>query len=259
MDTETRAYLKDLASACQDTLGSALTGLYVQGSIAQNNYNREKSDIDIIGVVKAPLNAALKTKLGSRSTHAQLPVPATGMDLVLLTEDTVKDPTPEPEYDFWFATGQTWDTEINNGGTSREMLIYQETCRVSGLPLYGPSAETVFSPVPRALLLQALIDVLTWHRKTIGDTFHDPAGQYAILNACRAWHYAAKNALISKSAGAEWVLAQEPQHHLAAKALKMRQGQEFTHVAHEEVDDFLVKVISALEEKITHPATTGQS
>lgn len=241
-------YLIELANRCKDVLGRDLIGLYLQGSGAQDDYRQGKSDIDIVGVVSRPLSDQEKEDLCGRLEHSSLPVPAAGLDFLVFTKSEAQNPIASPAHELWFSTGETWKTSIEKHGDTTEHLIVFAACREHSRALFGPEAKELFAPVPRHLLLNALIDVLKWHQGRILDSFHDPGGQYSVLNASRAWHYAKEGQLSSKTEGALWVLSKEPQNTLVRDALALRRGERSEPLNATEIQRFLVSVTEVLNE-----------
>lgn len=227
-------------------LGANLVGVYLQGSGAQGDYRQGKSDIDVLAIVSQPVPVQEKQQLCARLNHSALPVPATGLDFIIVTENTVRCPVETPQHELWFSTGETWETSVDTGGNTSEHLILFQTCRDHGRTLFGSQADQLFAQVPRPLLLNALIGVLQWHQARILDPFHDPAGQYSVLNACRAWRYAEVGRLVSKSEGGAWVIAKEPQTTLARDALAIRRGEPSRPLEQEEIRSFLNRVVEIL-------------
>ena len=134
-------------------------------------------------------------------------------------------------------------SEVELDGSSDEHLITFAMCRDHGLRLVGPPAKEVFSPVQTSLVIQALRNVLSWHKNHLLDPFHDPRGTNSVLNACRAWCYVETERLVSKSAGAKWVLEQHPNNRLVKAALLNRQGQCASDQDPEAIGAFLNRVI----------------
>jgi streptomycin 3"-adenylyltransferase len=239
-------YLAGLVNRCREVLGANLVGVYLQGSGAQGDYHQGKSDVDVLAVVSQPVPVQEKQRLCRLLDHSALPVPAAGLDFIVATEAAVRHPEKSPRHELWFSTGATWQTSIETAGDTSEHLILFQTCRDQGRSLFGPQADQVFAQVPRPLLLNALVGVVEWHAARILDPFHDPAGQYSVLNACRAWHYAEEGRLVSKSEGARWGLANEPQNALLRDALAIRLGTASGPLAPEEISGFLDRVIGIL-------------
>lgn len=239
-------YLIELTSRCRDVLGRNLMGLYLQGSGAQGDYQQGKSDIDIIGIVSQPLSDQEKEDVCGRLEHSSLSVPAAGLDFLVFTQNAAQNPITSPNHELWFSTGETWKTSVEKHGDTTEHLIVFATCRERSRTLLGPEANELFAPVPRHLLLTALIDVLKWHQGRILDSFHDPGGQYSVLNACRAWQCAKEGQLSSKTDGALWVLSKEPQNTLVRDALALRRGERSQPLNAMEIQRFLGRVTGAL-------------
>lgn len=243
-----RQYLIELTRRCKDVLGQNLIGLYLQGSGAQGDYLPGKSDIDIVGVVSQPLSDQEKESLCSRLEHSRLSVPATGLDFLVFTQSVTQTPTESPAHELWFSTGETWTTCVETEGSTTEHLIVFVTCRERSSALLGPEAKDVFAPVPHPFLLTALNDVLKWHQGRVLDPFHDPGGQYSVLNACRAWQAGKEGRLSSKTDGALWVLSREPHNSLVRDALALRRGERSQALDAIEIQRFLERVAQALNE-----------
>ena len=239
-------YLTEFANRCKDVLGQNLLGLYLQGSGAQGDYRQDKSDIDAVAVVHHSLSDQKKEDLCGRLEHSSLSVPATGLDFLVFTRSTAQNPIASPGHELWFSTGETWKTSVEKHGDATEHLIVFSTCRERSRALFGPEAKELFAPIPRGLLLTAVNDVVKWHQDRILDPFHDPGGQYSVLNACRAWQYAKEGRLSSKTEGALWVLSKYPQNTLVRDALALRTGERAQPLNATEIQIFLAKVTAEL-------------
>lgn len=250
LDATVSAYLDALASRCRNLLGNRIVGLYLHGSAVQGDYRPGKSDIDVLGVIDGPWPEEAKHVLAAKIGHAALPVPAPGLDLILVTEVVAAHPAQPPPYELWFSTGESWPTEIEVDGRSSEMLIHFSTCRAHGRALLGVEASDVFAPVEHTLMLRALIDVLEWHQSKVLDSFHDPLGQQSVLNACRAWRYAEERTLSSKSAGAEWLLALDPERELVRRALAIRRGEDERPLAAAAIQELLTEVLEVCRKRL---------
>ena len=250
MTREVRRYLDALARRMLDILGDSLAGLYLHGSGAQADHRDGKSDLDVLAVTNGPIPDERKVMLATELTHERLPVPAAGLDLMILTRDTVARTTREPAYQLWFSTGQTWATEVNTEGSTSEILILLAVCREDAVTLFGQEAKSMFPPVPHPLVLQAMIDALEWHRTKILDGFHDPLGQHSILNASRNWMHAEERRLGSKADGGRWVLAREPGNELVRNALLARDGVSAAIPSAAEIDAYLQRVLAICRSRV---------
>ncbi|MCB0547317.1 MAG: DUF4111 domain-containing protein [Phaeodactylibacter sp.] len=243
-------YLQQLALKLKETLGNNLIGVYLIGSACLGAYQEGKSDLDVVGVLFNPLPDKQKEDLAEKLDHQHFPCPAKGLDLVLLTEDAVANITSAPPYEFWFATGASWRQEGWEAGKAKEMLIFIELCRRHGVILAGEDPRDFFAPIEKHLLADAFLEMLRWHQTKILDAFHDPEGQNSVLNACRVLAFLREGRLLSKSAGGEWLLAQEPGNETVKKALSIRSCRDHPDrralLSEEEVASFLSKVIAAI-------------
>ena len=80
---------------------------------------------------------------------------------------------------------------------------------------------------------------MRWHRR------HERATLYSVLNASRAWRYAAEGVLGSKLDGAAWARERWHRPDLIDAAVELRHGRR-GHLEESEVDEFLDHVESAL-------------
>ncbi len=102
----------------------------------------------------------------------------------------------------------------------------------AGIPIVGPPGRQVFADIPRDALLAAMKDSMRWHRDNEGATL------YSVLNASRAWRFAAEDALGSKLEGAEWARSRWPNPELIDSAVALRQGKR-ANLEAPEVDELL--------------------
>lgn len=202
-------YLKNVNKICTQILGKDLVGLYAQGSLAFHDFRDGLSDFDLLGVVREPLTPLRARQLAEALDHSRLPVPAEGMEMVLVTERTAAHLRPVPRYEMWMYTGETWRSELELGGQESELLIFFSILLQCGKTLSGPNPETLFQVPPREWVLNAMREVLEFHLEKLGDPFWDPKGRNTVLNACRTWRYSVVGSFSSKARGGQWVLERE--------------------------------------------------
>jgi hypothetical protein len=98
-------------------------------------------------------------------------------------------------------------------------VIDRVILRERGHALFGPSARELFAPLPRAVLLRALSESARWHAEE-GVARDDDA----VLNACRAWRFAAEGAWSSRPAAGAWARSSLDDQELVSEALAARHG-----------------------------------
>ena len=108
-----------------------------------------------------------------------------------------------------------------------------------GVVSCGPPPAEVFAEVSRRLLLDVMIESMRWHRE------HEKATLYSVLNASRAWRFAAEDALGSKLDGAAWARERWSNPWVIDAAVDLRHGRTATLDA-AEVDALLDHVESTL-------------
>jgi Domain of unknown function (DUF4111) len=111
----------------------------------------------------------------------------------------------------------------------------------SGLVISGPPARDVFADPPRSTLLEAMHQSMAWHRA------HEKATLYSVLNACRAWRFAAADVLGSKLDGAAWARPRWADTRVIDGAVALRRGEHATLDA-SAVDALLASVATRLRD-----------
>jgi hypothetical protein len=86
-----------------------------------------------------------------------------------------------------------------------------------------------------------MYESMAWHRA------HEKATLYSVLNACRAWRFAAVDVLGSKLGGAAWARARWPDTGLIDAAVALRRGEDAT-LDESAVDALLSAVATRLRE-----------
>jgi streptomycin 3"-adenylyltransferase len=127
------------------------------------------------------------------------------------------------------------------------LVLHFAVCRRAGR-LIGPglSAAEVFGPVADDLVFAQLAMELRWGAE------HVP-GEYAVLNACRAWRFAVDGALVSKIDGGQWALGrtQGPDRELVKIALDKQRSISSAELDRGVVEQFVQQVLSHLTKTST--------
>jgi len=241
-DTEVTAYLDTVSSILTHVTGNSVLALYATGSLAFDDFARSRSDIDLLGVTRRPLRKSQIEMIQRELDDNRLPCPAKGLDFALLTVEVAASPARVPRVDFAMSTGHTWKLEIECGEEDGEFVLHCAICRQSAFPLIGPAPESVFGPMPRQWVLEELDTVLHWHADMALHPYHDPLGQFSILNACRAWYFVEHNCFCSKTEGGRWLLSRDPTHELVQTALGNRSGRTSRSPERRAIQSFLQQV-----------------
>lgn len=242
-----REYLKELADRVTSVLKEKLNSLYVIGSASLDDYIERRSDLDVLGITNSSLTISEKDQLEEVLGIESFPCPARGLDMVLLTRQSVEHMEPKPAYEFWFSTGRNWPKEKWETGQSSEMLIFMELCRKNGYKIYQKGPSVQFDHIGRDLILIAFQQILEWHKNYILDDYHDPGGQNSVLNACRIFNYIESNRFYSKTDGGKSALRNNPGNLTIQKALNIRQNADSQKITKEEILKFITSVEKQLQ------------
>ncbi|HEY3734272.1 MAG TPA: aminoglycoside adenylyltransferase domain-containing protein [Streptosporangiaceae bacterium] len=206
MDTRSERYALDVASALEALSGPRLVGVYLHGSAVLGGFDARRSDVDVLAVHDGPMTAGRQSAVAVALSEQQLRCPARGLELSIVTSESVRHPTARPPFELHLTTAPQDTKTVDGHGHAGDpdLVLHLAVCRQAGRPLGSsrPAAE-VFGPVADDLVLAQLAAELRW------GTGHAPA-EYAVLNACRAWRFATDGALVSKIDGGRWALGRVP-------------------------------------------------
>ena len=183
----------------RDALGPALIGVYLHGSAALGDYDPARSDIDVLAVCAAPLDAGEGDRLGAALGRDSLPCPAgAGLEFSLVTQAAARDPAHAPAFEL-----HGWDEQgrVHPGGGrgDPDLPRHYAVVRQTGLVVCGPPPTDVLRDVPRDELLGLVGDELDW-------TVENASPSTQVLTACRAWALSVDGRFRSKRDAAEWAL-----------------------------------------------------
>ena len=217
---EVRAYDAELVGRLADVVGGDLVGVYVSGSVALGDYVPGRSDLDRLVVVSRPLRPAVKGRVVAAARHEALPCPARGLELVVYTREAAARATGEAELELNLNTGRAMPFHVTFDAAEEPahwFVLDRAIVREHGSALVGPPPADVFAPVPRETALHALADSIRWHA---GNPV--VAGESVVLNALRAWHFAATDGWASKAEAAVWARGRGADPGLVDAALAAR-------------------------------------
>ena len=201
-------YLEKLTNRLRGVLGDELVGVYVGGSFALGDYDRTRSDLDVSAVTRAPTPAETAQKIVAAIRHEALPSPSRGLEFVLYPLETARAGGVEPGFDLNLNSGPglAFRADLEPvAGEAHWFAIDRSVLASHGVALAGPPAPTLFRSAGRAQLLPQLAETLRWFLR------EDSLSEDAVLNACRAVHYAREGMWTSKHGASEWARI-EPAH-----------------------------------------------
>jgi streptomycin 3"-adenylyltransferase len=216
--------LQRFTDRSKEILRDNLVGVYLHGSAVMGCFNPEKSDIDLIIVVKDSMSNADKRAYMDMVVDLNADAPAKGIEMSIVKKDVCSPfvyPTPF-ELHFSVAHLNWYLTDPDNyilkmNGADKDLAAHFTIILNRGKCLYGAPIKDVFAPVPKADYLDSIYE-------DIADAAEDISGNtmYITLNLARVLVYKKEGLILSKKEGGEWALGHLPAeyHALIKDALK---------------------------------------
>lgn len=222
-DPGTDAYLAELVVTARRELGEAFVGAYLANSGARADYIPGRSDLDVETIVEASMRQDAKRRLADALRHGALPCPAPRLELVVYRREVAASAGPRPAFEINLNTGPAIADHVSYDPEEEPphwFVLDLAAAADAALALAGPDPSTIFGPVSRPVVLDALKASDAWH------TAHDTVAPNRVLNACRAWCYVTTGRWESKTAAANWAIAEGGDEALIRQALAARLGRD---------------------------------
>ena len=199
----------------REILGEKLAGVYLHGSAVMGCWNPDRSDLDLLAVVREDMTDAEKLAFMDRVLELDEKGPAKGIEMSVVTLDACKPfvyPTPFIlHYSRMHTARYRRDPEDyirKMKGTDRDLAAHFTVIRCRGRCLYGLPVEEVFGEVPEQDYLDSIREDISGAEEEITD---NPV--YLILNLARVLAYIREKKVLSKEEGGTWGLANLPEEY----------------------------------------------
>lgn len=188
--------------------GSALTGIYLHGSLAMGCFQPKKSDIDLIIVIQNDITEEQKMKFMKEIIELNKTGPGKGIELSIVKRAYCGKflyPTPF-ELHFsnmhlpWFLQDPAGYIR-NMKGTDKDLAAHFTIIKKYGIVVYGEQIAEVFGDVPKENYIDSIWSDVEGAQEEI---FDNPV--YIILNLCRVAAFLKDDLITSKKGGGEWAL-----------------------------------------------------
>jgi len=219
---EILTYGGEVVARLQEVLGDGLRGVYYVGSIALGGYVPGESDVDIVAVSEQAIPEQMKPAVAAAVFDTTRSCPTRGLEFTLYRREIAGSPPVAADFEVNVNGGPGMARHIQLDARTEPRFWYvidRAIAHRSGLAISGPRAAEVFDEVSRRALLDAMIESMRWHRE------HEKATLYSVLNATRAWRFAAEDVLGSKLEGAAWARERWPNTSLIDAAVDLRHGR----------------------------------
>lgn len=209
-------YLETLTAGASTMLGEQLTGVYLAGSLALDDFDPLRSDIDVALVVASSLDSGTKKSLAQALGHSTIPCPVRGLELVTYTEAAAATVSRAPAFEMELNDGPGMDHRFTSDPLDRPTsdgtfwyAIDRDILHHAGRALTGPPAAEVFATIPDDELLPLLLEAMAWqlaHRSGAVGSDSD-----SVLNACRSWIRISSGRWYGKSEAGRRLVESEPE------------------------------------------------
>lgn len=230
MDTY-KTLLEEFVSRSKAIFGANLTGIYLHGSAVMGCFNPEKSDLDLLVVIREDIPDEIKRRFMDMVVALNEQAPSKGLELSVVKEEVCNPfvyPTP---FELHFSnTHLNWyrsnpeDYVEKMKGTDKDLAAHFTITYHRGKTLYGKEIPEVFAPVPSADYLDSIwYDIENAAEEILENTM------YLTLNLCRVLAYKKDGLIVSKQGGGEWgirnILKPEFQALISAALREYQSGE----------------------------------
>lgn len=221
---EYKDLLDDFVEQSRYILTENLVGIYLHGSAVMGCFNSQKSDIDLIIVVKNDISNEIKKQYMNMVVALNPKAPAKGIELSIVKENVCAPfvyPTP---FELHFSiTHLNWylsnpdDYVEKMKGTDKDLAAHFKIIYHRGKTIFGKDIKSVFFDVSSEDYMDSI-----WYdiENAKEDIIENP--MYMTLNLCRVLAYKKNQLILSKQEGGKWGMENiiNPDYvHLIADAL----------------------------------------
>ena len=219
--------LHDLLDRVRNIAGSERVGIYLYGSLASGDFQRDRSDIDVVVVTANTLAEPVVSALASMHREMAAGSPwARKLEVAYLPAAVLRRHDPSHPPVPILNEGQFY-TEV----LASDWIIQRHQLRADGIVICGPELAALIDPIDDQKLQGAVrANLREWWAPMVNNParLHDYGYQpYAVLSMCRTLYTLEHAAPVSKSDAARWALRTLPRHWtpLVKSALSWRSGE----------------------------------
>jgi predicted nucleotidyltransferase len=208
-DAEIEALLDRLTEEIRRNTNDSLIGLYVYGSLVAGDFDKNRSDIDLLAVLDSDFEDDTFGRL--EGMHARLvedhPAWVDRIEVAYV---------PAPS--LWSFRTQTGQIAVVSPGepfhlksAGKDWLLNWYMVRQVGVTLYGPPPHTLIPEFSRSEFVETAREHAGWWKGRVYEMSTPGAQSYAVLTMCRALYTNTHGTQASKKQAALWAKAHLPQ------------------------------------------------
>jgi hypothetical protein len=208
-DTEIETLLDRLTDQIRRNTNSSLVGLYVYGSLVTGDFDKGRSDIDLLAVLDSDIEDETFDRLDRM--HARI------VEGHAAWEDRI-EVAYVPASALWNFRTQTGRIAVISPGepfhlkaAGKDWLINWYMVRQVGVTLCGPPPQTLIPEIPRPEFVDAVREQARAWKEWVYKMRTPGAQSYAVLTLCRALYTYTHGRQASKKQAALWAKSYLPQ------------------------------------------------
>jgi predicted nucleotidyltransferase len=237
--------LEEIVQQIKVTIEDEYVGIYLYGSLVWGDFNCDKSDIDILVIIKNDLSTKDFSKLNKVHQLIVKHFPAFNnrLEIAYISITTIKNIKLKEGIVAIISPGE----EFNLKPIGTDWVINSYLLQNKSITLAGPKPELIIGTITQNEFLENVKQQLFEWKDWISNTKDSvPYQGYALITICRAFYVLSNSEQASKIEAAIWVAQKYPKwKNLIDKAIK-KNGEESIY---NQVCDFLYEVIDVLHYK----------
>ncbi len=198
--------LAELTDKSCEIFGENLMGVYLHGSAAMGCFQAQKSDLDLLFIVKERITDSEKIEFMRHVVRLNEYAPEKGIEMSVVRAEYCNPfvyPTPyelhfSPDHlNRWMSDQKAYIERLQ--GTDKDLAAHVTITRAYGVVLYGAEISEMFAPIPKEHYMDSIwLDI----QNASEDILENPV--YIILNLCRVLAYQEESLILSKKEGGLW-------------------------------------------------------
>lgn len=208
---EIKLYIESIVGVFVEELNENLIGVYLHGSLAMGCFNPEKSDIDLLVIVKenspnvTKIKIINKLKMLTEGHRNQLEMS------IIVEKYLIEFVYPTPFELHYFHPRYLIDKNFICGGKGfydPDIAGHIVVTQHRGITLVGTDIKKVFKPIDKQFYINSIFNDIEDASKAI---LQKPV--YFTLNLCRVLYFLKEGEISSKREGGEWGKYNLPQEY----------------------------------------------
>lgn len=249
-----------MSNNLSDIFKKNLIGFYLFGSLTYGDFNPDTSDIDLLVIIRRPMNAneMEQVKKLHKKVEERYPIWKKRLECSYVPINMFKNKLPPKEPRSYYNEGIFYDeAPYGNEWIINNYLLYQH-----GIALIGKDFKKLIEPIDIVEVQKACIRDLfqEWEPKIQDGTWLDSSyhQSYLVMNLSRIIYTVITSETGTKKASAEWAKNQYSSQwgHLIEEALHWKHGQELN--IKKEAIDFIKFVIDQVKKSELYRITANK-